>query len=239
MEASVRSARWAIRAVPVVTVLVAASGCGFTNALAHPQAPDPRPIATATPAPPPEPPPVIVDGDLQTPGGRAVGHLVVTLGKARTGLQPPVSNSAACGFDANALQYLPVEFASDAPGLAAHVEVSTGPATPTDFGDVGIFVESNGGDQVYCTASPPLPTRDTFFNQAGARAITAWVVLARAVTPATPDGRPEVFPTLQLRISDLRELSDPTTVERRLVPGALGIGASCADDARAICVPLG
>jgi hypothetical protein len=239
MEASVQAARWAVRAAPVVAVLAGVSSCGFANALAHPQAPDPEPIATAAPAPSPEPPPVIVDGDLQTPGGGAVGRLVVTLGKTRTGLQPPLSNSAACGFDPNALQYLPVEFASDAPGLAAHVEVTTGPDTPADVGDVGIFVESNDGDQEYCTDSPPWPTRDTFFNQAGARAITAWVVLAWAVTPATPDGRPEVFPTLQLRISDLRELDDPTTVRRRLVPGTLGIGSPCADDARAICVPLG
>jgi hypothetical protein len=182
---------------------------------------------------------VIVDGDLQVPGGGAVGHLVVTLGKTRTGLQPPMSNAEKCGFDPSALQYLPVEFASTVPGLAAHVEVSTGPATPTDIGDVGIFVESNDGTQMYCTDSPPLPTRDTFFNQAGARAITAWVVLDRAVTPATPDGRPEAFPTLQLRISDLRQMHDATTVQRRLVPGALGMGAPCADDARAICVPLG
>jgi hypothetical protein len=223
----------------MVVVLAATSGCGFANALAHPQAPDPQPIATATTAPQPQPPPVIVDGDLQIPGGRAVGHLVVTLGKARTGLQPPVSDTEGCDFDTAALQYLPVEFASSVPGLAAHVEVSTGRDTPPDVGDVGIFVESNDGDQVYCTDSPPLPTRDSFFNQAGARAITAWVVLARAVTPATPDGRPEVFPTLQLRISDLRQLSDPTTVQRRLVPGALGIGAACADDARSLCVPLG
>ena len=154
-----RRARTASRVLPLLGVVLAtATGCGFLNALAHPPAPDPEPIAAAT---------------------------------------------------------------------------------PTDFGDVGIFVESNDGDQVYCTDSPPLPTRDRFFNQAGARAITAWVVLGRAVTPATPDGRPEVFPTLQLRISDLRQMHDATTVQRRLVPGALGIGAPCADDARAICVPLG
>jgi hypothetical protein len=238
MEASVRSARWALRAVPVVAVLVAAGGCGFANALAHPQAQDPEPVATATAAPSPEPPRVVVDGDLQTPGGRPAGRFVVTLGKPRTGLVPPVSDAAACGFDPDALQYLPVEFGSDAPGLAARVEVRTGPDTPTDLGEVGIFVESNDGDQVYCAGSPPWPTRDSYFNQAGARAITAWVVLERAVTPATPEGRPEVFPTLQVRISDLRELSDPTTVRQRLVPGALA-GATCPDDAREICVPLG
>ena len=224
-------------------VLSTASGCGFMDALAHPPAPAPEPpVATAAPVPAPEPPPVIVDGDLQIPGGRAVGHFVVTLGKTRTGLQPPVPNTEACGFDTNALQYLPVEFAFGTPGLAAHVEVDTGPDTPTDVGDVGIFVESNGGDQVYCTHSPPLPTRDKFYDQMGARTITAWVVLGSAVTPATPTGRPEVFPTLQLRISDLRLFTDPyrnDPATAPLVPGPLGVGAACADDARAICVPLG
>jgi len=48
-----------------------------------------------------------------------------------------------------------------------------------------------------------------------------------------------VFPTLRLRISDLRQLDDPTTVKRRLVPGTLTVGAPCPDDAREICVPLG
>jgi len=235
----VRARRWAVCGAATVMVLAGVSGCGFMNSLAHPPAPEPEPMATASPAPTPEPPPVIVDGDLRTAGGGEAGRLVVTLGNARTGLVPPVSDARACNFDPNALQYLPVELASEVPGLAAHVEVSTGPDTPTDLGDVGIFVESNAGDQVYCAHSPPWPTRDEFFNQAGARAITAWVVLERAVTPQTPDGRPEVFPTVQLRISDLRQLDDPWTLRRRLVPGALGVGAACADDARAICVPLG
>ena len=37
----------------------------------------------------------------------------------------------------------------------------------------------------------------------------------------------------------VREMHDATTVERRLVPGSFAVGAACADDARAICVPLG
>ena len=163
---------------------------------------------------------------------------MVTLGKTRTGLVPPVSDAEACHFDGPSLQYLPVEFATP-PGLAAHVEISTGPATPADIGDVGIFVESNGGDQVYCTDSPPLPTRDKFWNQSGAPTLTAWVVLDHAVTPATPNGRPEVFPTLQLRISRIRLLSDPSAAGRAVVPGAVGRGAVCSDDPGAICVPLG
>jgi hypothetical protein len=232
------------RLLPLLTaVLVATSACGFLNDLAHPEVAAPgTPIATATPAPQPEPPPVIADGDLRTSVGAPgdpTGHLTVTLGESRTGLEPPVPDTEACDFDTAALQYLPVEFASTAPGLAAHVEISTGPDTPSDIGDVGIFVESNDGTQAYCTDSPPLPTRDRFYNQAGARAITAWVVLSRAVTPASPGGRPEVFPTLQLRISDLRQLSGPETVERTLVLSPLGVGSACADDPDAICVPLG
>jgi len=234
----------AARLLPLLAVvLVTASGCGFLDALAHPEASQPEPaVATATPAPAPAPPPVIVDGDLRTSAGATgtpPGNLVVTLGEPRTGLEPPAPNTEDCHFDPPALQYLPVEFASTVPGLAAHLQVSTGPGTPGDIGDVGIFVESNGGEQVYCADSPPLPTRDKFFNQGGARVITAWVVLQRAVTAATPAGRPEVFPTLQLRISDLRELSGPDSVVRRLVPGALRVGAVCADDPRAICVRLG
>jgi hypothetical protein len=226
--------------VVLLIVMVSTAGCGFLNALADPQASDTgSSIATgaAAPTPSPEPPPAIVDGDLLTSGGAPSGHLAVTLGSARTGLVPPVANTEGCHFDAPSLEYVPVEFATS-PGLAAHVEISTGPATPAGIGDVGIFVESNSGDQVYCTDYPPLPTRDKFFNQSGARTITAWVVLDHAVTPATPDGRPEVFPTLHLRISDFRLLSDATT-GRSLVPGPLGRGTVCPDDAHAICVPLG
>ena len=226
------------RVLPVlVVVLVTTSGCGFLNALSHPPAAQPQP-STAAAAPTTPPPPPVVDGDLRTTGGAVGGHLTVTLGTPRTGLAPPIVNSQGCHFDAPSLQFLPVQF-STPPGLAAHVQISTGPATPSGIGDVGIFVESGSGEQVYCTDYPPLPTRDTFFNQSGAPSITAWVVLGHAVTPAAPSGRPEAFPTLQLRISDLRQLADATTVERSLLPGTLSVGTVCADDPRAICVPLG
>jgi hypothetical protein len=237
----VRSARWAIRAVPVVIVLLAASGCGFAHALAHPDAQTgaTQPVATAAApsTPDPEQPRVIAQGDLLTSAGAFAGPLRVSVGAVRTGLVPPVSDASPCSFDAPSLQYVPVEFATP-PGLAAHVEISTGPATPADIGNVGIFVESNSGDQVYCTDYPPLPTRDKFWNQMGARTIDAWVVLDQVVTPATPQGRAEVFPTLQLRISRLRMLSDATS-GRAVVPGPLSSGAVCPDEPGAICVPLG
>jgi hypothetical protein len=229
------------RVVPVlVAVVVTTAGCGFLNDLSHPEAPGPQsataaaPPATTTPAPPPP----VVDADLQMSSGAPSGHLSVTLDRSRTGLVPPVSDAEACHFDGPSLEYVPVRFAAP-PGVAAHVEISTGPATPTDIGDVGIFVESNGGDQVYCTDFPPLPRRDKFWNQSGAPTITAWVVLDHAVTPATPEGRPEVFPTLQLQISHLRMLSDPAGAGRTLRPGPVEHGALCPDDPAAICVPLG
>jgi hypothetical protein len=71
-----------------------------------------------------------------------------------------------------------------------------------------------------------------------AATVTGYVVLDRAVTPATPDGRSGVFPTLGLRISELRLFSDPEDV-RRLHLGELSVGAACPDDAEAICVALG
>src|SRR4051794_41856639 len=92
MEASVRSARWAIRAVPVVTVLVGLSGCGLMHALAHPPAPEPEPVATATAAPTPEAPPGIVDGDLRASDGGAGGRLAATPGEAPAGVGPPASS---------------------------------------------------------------------------------------------------------------------------------------------------
>ena len=229
------------RVLAVLAVVVATtSGCGFLNDLSHPQAAQPQSatVSEAPTTPTPQAPPTVVDADLQTSREGPGGPLAVTLGRPRTGLVPPVPNTNDCHFDAPSLQYLPVQFATP-PGLAAHVEIRRGPSTPADIGGVGVFVESNGGEQVYCTAYPPLPTRDTFWNQSGARTITAWVVLDRAVTPASPQGRPEVFPTLQLRISHLRMLSDPTGGGRTLVPGTVRRGALCPDDPSAICAPLG
>ena len=68
--------------------------------------------------------------------------------------------------------------------------------------------------------------------------LDGFVVLDQAVTAATPDGRAAVFPTLGLRISELRLFSDPEQV-RTLGVGDLSVGAACPDDPEAICVHLG
>ena len=154
---------------------------------------------------------------------------------------PPLSGfSDACQVDWPSLQYvvLDIEFraldGSARNGLAAHVSVAPGASTPSDIGDVGVLVQSHVDD---CADAGALPTNDTFWNAMGHRT-TGYVFLDRAVTAATPDGRSEVFPTLELRLSGLRFMPEPDD-ERHLGVGALSTGAPCADDPAAICVPLG
>jgi hypothetical protein len=248
-RATGRPARVAVLAF----VLVTTSACGFLNDLAHPEAraaaPEasrPTTAAPVAPAPDPDAPVVIAEGDLLLTGGGPLGHLVVTQGPVRTGLVPPVPGfSEDCPVDGPALQYVAVHFtytttndhAAPQPGLAAHVAVSRGPATPADVGDVGVFADSSGDPGPYCADHPPLPTRDRFWNQMGATTVTVYVVVDQAVSAAFPGGRADVFPTLQLEVSHLRWFREPGSV-RTLGPGRMSVGAACTDDPGAICVPL-
>ena len=101
-----------------------------------------------------------------------------------------------------------------------------------------MFFDAESGDQQpYCTTAPPLPTTDTFWGR-GADTVIGYVVLDQAVGPATPQGRAEVFPTLQLRLDHLRT----RTYEGRETPLSLGpltAGAVCPDDDGAFCVAMG
>jgi hypothetical protein len=180
----------------------------------------------------------VIAGQLRTAGGPGGGLLMVTVGKVQTGLFPPVPNVLDCPMDGPSLQYVPVDFAFSSPGLAARVEIDRGPATPADVVGVAAFAESADGTETYCDDAPPLPTRDRFWNQSGAATVTVYVVIDQAVTPATPDGRAAVFPTLQLRIFDLRVFADQAQ-QHGLGVRELTVGAVCADDPDAICVPLG
>ncbi len=237
----------------LATVLVLASGCGFLQDLAEPDDAPSIPVADPstvdeTPAvdPPGTRPVVVVVGELLTDRGRTDGRLTVTVRPVQTGAVPPVPNFAdSCPVAATSLQYVPVDFAYTTTGtamirsgLAARLDVGIGPATPGDIGDVGIVVESGDGSEQYCFDYPPLPTSDRFWNQMGAATVTGFVVLDEAVTAATPDGRAAVFPTLRLRISELRVFDDPEHV-RSLTLGELSVGAACPDDPEAICVSLG
>jgi hypothetical protein len=235
----------------VVGVLAGSSGCGFVDAMAHPGAQQAEDVAadlaaqdTAPPAPPAFQPGVIAEGELLSAAGPA-GTLQVSTGSVQTGLVLPFSAfSEDCPVDGSAMQYVPVVFRYTlarsydlTSGLAGHLTVTPGPATPADIGDVGVFFEPARGDDEYCTDAPPLPTTDTFWAQ-GTTRTTGYVVLDQAVGPATPEGRTEVFRTLQAQVSDLR-VRDPDGEETPLTLGPLSTGAVCADDAAALCVPLG
>ena len=235
----------------LVAVALLTSGCGFLQDLTEPDPPPSVPVASPAPVhtgePAAEGPTVVVDGFLLSEAGGALGRVTVTVGPARAGLVPPVPNfSDSCPVEPAALQYVPVAVAfttpgssrPGGPGLAARLDVGIGPSTPSDIGDVGIVVESGDGTEQYCHDYPPLPTSDRFWNQMNAATVTGFVVLDQAVTPASPGGRADVFPTLGLRISEFRLFSNPENVETLRV-GDLEVGAPCPDDAEAICVSLG
>lgn len=229
----------------LLVVVLTATGCGFLDAMAHPDQQDdagasPAAVPSAEPAPAPPSPVVVARADLQ--GG---GTLQVTVDPVVTGLVLPFEQFFEdCLVHGPSLQYVPVTFeyavAGEAqPGLAAHLTVTPGPATPADIGDVGVFFAPTWGHDVYCQHYPPLPTTDTFWSHGGPNRVTGYVVLDRAVTPAAPQGRAEVFPTLQARIDHLRLKDADTGAEHRLALGAVEIGAACPDDPSALCVPLG
>jgi hypothetical protein len=235
--------------VTTALVLTATAGCGFLEDLADPAASDtaaataePSDDLPAVPIVDPEAPRVLAEGELLLPpDGLALGRLVVTAGPVRSGSVPPLGGfSDACLVDWPSLQYVALDVAflrldgTAEHGLAAHVSVARGASTPSDIGDVGVLVQSYVDD---CADAGALPTTDTFWNTMGHRT-TGYVILDQAVTAATPDGRADVFPSLELRISDLRFMPEPDD-ERPLGVGALSTGAPCADDAGAVCVPLG
>jgi hypothetical protein len=230
-------------AAALLAVVLTAAGCGFMNAMAHPeeQTAEATSASSTSPATPdPDEPVVIVNLPLNG-GGSRLGQLVVRTGSVHTGLALPYPEmNEGCRLDSSSLQYVPVTFTFDGGGadggLAAHLTVTPGPDTPADIGDVGVFFRPTPGHDVYCQDSPPLPTTDTFWVRGGPSNVDGWVVVSRAVTPATPQGRPDVFLTLQARIDHIRLLDGDD--ELPLSPAAGPVGTPCADDAEALCVPL-
>jgi hypothetical protein len=218
--------------------LLTASGCGFADALAHPA---PAPVEPSDVAPQAAPTTSadrsIAEADLRRSNG-VTTHLTVTAGPIMTGLVPPVPNfHDACPLDGPSLQYVAVSIAFPSGPLAGHLTVRKGPSTPADAGDVGVFFESGNGNEQPCASYPPLPKTDTFWNQMNATGISGYVVLDRAVTPTTPEGRPDVFPTLQLELTDLRVFAN-SGAPLRLTPLTPSVGSLCPRDVGAICTTL-
>ena len=146
----------AVGVLVALVVLATTSGCGlagFSEALAHPEAQQPADV-TPTPAAPVTPadqPRVIAQGTLLS-GGQQAGTVQVTLGRLETGLVPPVALFGRdCPVSGPALQYVPVSISYSLDhevegGLAGHLAVAPGPATPADIGDLGVFFRPSPDD---------------------------------------------------------------------------------------------
>lgn len=228
------------RALVVLAAVLPAAGCGFLDALAHPDAGMPTRYTDEQPAGTSAAVPRIV-GQAALDG---VGTLTVTVGEPVAGLLPPVPDARDCPWDPTRLQWVPVSFTLTTeegvrvPGLAAQVTVHRGPGTPADAGDVGVLVESGGVEVQDCVGRTALPTSDRFWDQMGAPETTAYVVVEDAVDAAHPDGRPDVLPSLQLEASSLRVFADPAD-QRPVALEDPAVGHRCADDPAALCVLLG
>ena len=229
-------------------VLMTLSGCGFAEALAHPEAQQAQQAADAGPTPVPVAAPSTAAGPRLVARatllarGEQVGTVQVSVAPVVTGLVPPVPEFPLdCPVSGPSLQYVAVDLAFDLGGdggPAGHLTATPGPGSPSDIGDLGVFFHRSPDDgDPYCADYPPLPATDTFWGR-GTSEITGWVVVDQAVGPATPQGRAEVFPTLQLRLDHLR-IRTESGRETPLTVGALSVGAACPDDAGAICVPAG
>jgi hypothetical protein len=178
---------------------------------------------------------VVVAAALQD-RGQPVAPLTVGTGALVTGRAPArVPNFSTCRADDAALEYLPVEIRLPAPFLAGTVAVQAPATTPPGIGRLGFFFESGDKYNLPCSVDT-WSTTDSFANASRVQVITGYVVLDRAVTPSTPRGRPDVFATLRLRISDLRfhdVAVPPLTISTPTV------GELCPGTQDAICAPLG
>jgi hypothetical protein len=180
--------------------------------------------------------PVVAEATLEH-AGHPAGTLTISTGKLVAGQAPPLLNFNACSTDGRQIEYLPVEIREPAGGFAAAVTVRPGPATPPGIGRLGFFVEAHDTEVLPCREGAAWPTTDTFALISGERLVTGYVVLDHAVTAATPQGRPDVFRSLQLKISQLRQFDD--SVPRPLSVDAPTVGRLCSGEQDAVCAPLG
>jgi hypothetical protein len=191
--------------------------------------------ATGTTAARPQPAPVVIQAGLADPaiaGGGGIGPLVVGTLPVRGGVAPErVPNFDSCGADRAALQYLPVQISLPADYLSATFEVRTTASTPSSIGRLGFFFQA-GRESTPCTDGA-WPTSDSFLANLHQAHITGYVVLDQAFTPSTPQGRPDVFGTLELRVSDIRLSGRPATVS------APTIGSLCPGTQNELCAALG
>jgi hypothetical protein len=191
--------------------------------------------ATATTAAEPAPGPVVIQAGLSDPAladDRQTGPVTVEIEPLQGGVAPQrVPDFNSCTADHAPLQYLPVRISVRADYLSATFEVQTTQSTPPGIGRIGFFFQS-GGDSTPCPDGV-WPTSDSFLANLHQAHVTGYVVLDQAFTSSTPQGRPDVFRSLQLRVSDIRLSGRPATI----TPPT--IGALCPGTQNELCASLG
>jgi hypothetical protein len=229
--AGVLAAVLALAAVVVVAQHLAATPAGTSAAAAAS-----RSAAGTTPAAPREGP-VVIEAALGNP---AVPGAAGQLAPLIVGTQPlqgraapdRVPNFDSCHADTTTLQYLPVQIRRPENWLGATVTVQATASTPAGIGRLGFFFQA--GD-----SSTPCPdgtwsASDSFLaSTTGQELITGYIVLDQAFSSSRPQGRPDVFRTLRLRVSKVEYGGKGVTVSPPTV------GALCPGTEAELCASLG
>jgi hypothetical protein len=236
--------RWLVAGAAAVAVVVALALLAV-GLLGHARAPGSPSTATApavtSPSTPdvaaPEVAPVLIQAALDYPGlvdsVVPTAPLVVGTEPVQGGAAPDrVPNFDSCTGDPASLQYLPVKIRKPENWLSAAFTVQPTASTPTDIGRLGFFFQA-GPASTPCR-NGAWSTSDSFqASNVGQGSITGYVVLDRAFTSSTPQGRVDVFATLQLRISNIRLSDRPAEVHPPTV------GSFCPGTTRDLCTSLG
>jgi hypothetical protein len=240
--ATPRRRRWllagvaALATVVALIAVVAELRAPSTAGAAPPTAAASSSPAVGSPAATPAAGRLLLDARLTDPaitGGGQLAPLVVAVRQVQGGVAPArVPNFDSCGADKASLQYLPVEIRLPDSWLSATFDVRATSSTPADLGRLGFFFQA-GRASTPCPGGA-WPASDSFVaSNAGQFRITGYVVLDQAFTPSTPQGRSDVFRTLQLRVSDVRSSGRPVTI------GPPTVGALCPGAQNELCAPLG
>lgn len=225
-------------AAAISAVVVSASGCRLGSALGQePPVSTAGAVPTATSTSPPTVAPAPASPIVPlavVPGPDGDDLLRVTRGEVQVGYAPPLTDwPEPCDVDDAALEYVPITIRFSGDELAGRLTVTTTAATPADIAPIGVFFDDAADP--YCQGDPAFPPSDTFWSHGNGNRTTAYVVLQGAKTPTTPQGRPDVVSTLEIRVDHLRRHASGDAPVHLTAPT---IGALCPDDDDAICVPL-
>ncbi len=236
--------RWlvAVAAALVAVVALAALAAALIGRTTAPRAGSTTTAPGSSPVPQvderaPKAAPVLIQAALDYPGlvdsVVPTAPLVVGTQPVQGGAAPDrVPNFDTCHAAAASVQYLPVQIRMPENWLSARFTVEPTASTPAGIGRLGFFFQA-GEASIPCPAGAWSTTDSFQASNMGQEVITGYVVLDRAFTAATPQGRPDVFRSLGLRISNIRLSDRPAEVH----PPA--VGSFCPGTRSDLCASLG